>query len=137
MQEPVDAGEPRPEIELEEIDYMPTDKVKEDRRAHQEVRLTDETIQYLRQQIAEAVALGIKEAIKEALKEDSVQQFWFVGFSTLQKHASQKAGNFVLGSLWGLAKKGIMIAFIMSMIYSVGGFGALIGAVKSIFGGPK
>lgn len=128
-------NEERPEIDLEKAAVFPPEQ---DRRSPQEVRLTDETILYLRQQIAEAVALGIKDAIKEALKEDSVQQFWFVGFSTLQKHASQKAGSFVLGSLWNLVKKGITLTFIMAMIYSLGGFGALISVGKSIFGStPK
>ena len=99
-----------------------------DRRAT-EVRLTDETIQYLEERIASAVGSGITSA----MTEDTAAAFWAAGLAVLQKQAAQHAGRFVLGGLWGLARKLGLFLTLGGIVYAVGGWGALAALFKVLF----
>lgn len=103
------------------------------RRAHdgqpQEVRLTDETIQYLNEQIKDAVAEGIKGAITE----DAAKAFWAAGLKVLQEQASEHAGRFVLGGIWGIARKLSTFLILGGVVYAIGGWQALVGLFKLLF----
>ena len=96
-----------------------------------EVRLTDETIQYLREQMKTAVSEGIASAINE----ETAEAFWSAGLTVLQKQAQQHAGRFVIGGLWGLARKLGLFLMLGGIVYAVGGWSALAGLAKTIFSG--
>jgi hypothetical protein len=95
----------------------------------QEVRLTDETIQYLNEKIRDAVAEGIKGAITE----DAAKAFWVAGLSVLQEQASEHAGRFVLGGLWGIVRRLSTFLVLGGVVYAIGGWQALVGLFKVIF----
>ena len=101
---------------------------KNDRRAT-EVRLTDETIQYLEDRIASAVGTGIKSA----MTEDTAAAFWAAGLTVLQRQATDHAGRFVLGGLWGLARKASLFLMLGGIVYALGGWSALAALAKAIF----
>lgn len=109
----------------------PTQQHPADRRKHAaEVRLTDETIAYLEQRIAVAVGTGIKSA----MTEETATAFWQAGLTALQKQATQHAGRFVLGGLWGLARKASLFIMLGGIVYALGGWAALAALAKIIFG---
>lgn len=97
----------------------------------QEVRLTDETIAFLKSEIAGAVKVGIKEAINE----DAAREFWGTGFKVLQEQATNHAGRFVLGGLLGAIRKGLLFMAVGYMVYTVGGWTALAKFVTVVRGG--
>lgn len=69
--------------------------------APSEVRLTEETGVWLEAKMAAAV----REGIKGAMTEETAAAFWAAGLTVLQKQATQHAGRFVLGGLWGSFRK--------------------------------
>ena len=95
-----------------------------------EVRLTDETIEYLETRIASAVGSGIKSA----MTEDTAAAYWMAGLTVLQRHATQHAGRFVLGGLWGLLRKASLFMMLGGLVYALGGWSALAALFKAIFG---
>lgn len=103
-----------------------------DRRKAQpaEVRLTDETVEYLEKRIAAAVG----EGIKTAMTEETVAAFWAAGLHALQKQASEHAGRFVLGGMWGLMRKASLFMMLGGLVYALGGWSALAALFKAIFG---
>lgn len=108
----------------------PAHHATERRKPVAEVRLTDETIAYLEERIAAAVGDGIKTAITE----DTAVAFWSAGLAALQKQATQHAGRFVLGGIWGLLRKASLFFMLGGIVYAVGGWAALAALAKTIFG---
>ena len=108
----------------------PAHHATERRKPVAEVRLTDETIAYLEERIAAAVGNGIKTAITE----ETAVAFWSAGLAALQKQATQHAGRFVLGGLWGLARKASLFFMLGGIVYALGGWAALAALAKTIFG---
>ncbi len=108
----------------------PAHHATERRKPVAEVRLTDETIAYLEERIAAAVGNGIKTAITE----DTAVAFWSAGLAALQKQATQHAGRFVLGGIWGLLRKASLFFMLGGIVYAVGGWAALAALAKTIFG---
>ncbi len=94
-----------------------------------EVRLTDETIEYLEQKIAQAVRDGIAGAITE----DAAARFWGAGLTVLEKQATAQTGKLVLSGLSGLVSKGFLFLLIGGLVYAVGGWTALAGLLKALF----
>lgn len=94
-----------------------------------EVRLTDETIEYLEQKIAQAVRDGIAGAITE----DTAAKFWGAGLTVLQKQATAQTGKLVLSGLSGLVSKGFLFLLAGGLVYAVGGWSALAGLFKALF----
>ena len=108
----------------------PAHHTPERRKPVAEVRLTDETIAYLEERIAAAVGNGIKTAITE----ETAVAFWSAGLAALQKQATQHAGRFVLGGIWGLLRKASLFFMLGGIVYAVGGWAALAALAKTIFG---
>ena len=108
----------------------PAHHATERRKPVAEVRLTDETIAYLEERIVAAVGDGIKTAITE----DTAVAFWSAGLAALQKQATQHAGRFVLGGIWGLLRKASLFFMLGGIVYAVGGWAALAALAKTIFG---
>ena len=108
----------------------PAHHATERRKPVAEVRLTDETIAYLEERIAAAVGNGIKAAITK----DTAVAFWSAGLAALQKQATQHAGRFVLGGIWGLLRKASLFFMLGGIVYAVGGWAALAALAKTIFG---
>ena len=95
-----------------------------------EVRLTEDTGEWLEQKMAAAV----REGIKGAMTEETAAAFWAAGLTVLQKQATQHAGRFVLGGLWGLARKASLFFMLGGIVYALGGWAALAALAKTIFG---
>ena len=95
-----------------------------------EVRLTEDTGVWLEQKMAAAV----REGIKGAMTEETAAEFWAAGLAELQKEATQHAGRFVLGGLWGLARKASLFFMLGGIVYALGGWAALAALAKTIFG---
>ena len=101
-----------------------------DRRRPAEVRLTQQTMDYMQLQVQQAVS----EGIKGAMTEETAARFWAAGLTVLQKQATQHAGRFVLGGLWGLARKASLFFMLGGIVYALGGWAALAALAKTIFG---
>lgn len=95
-----------------------------------EVRLTDETINYLDLRMAEAVKTGIKQA----MNEETARAFWATGLSVLQSQASEHAGRFVMGGMLGLFKRLMGFLVLGSIVYTLGGWTGLAKMIDVIFG---
>jgi hypothetical protein len=96
----------------------------------QEVRLTDETIEFLEQRVADAVRDGITAAINP----QTAEAFWAAALTVLQRRAQEHTGRFVLGGLWGLARKVSLFLLLGGFVYAVGGWQALAGFFKLLLG---
>lgn len=90
-----------------------------------EVRLTNETIDYLKQITNEAVKNGIKDGLKEAINEETASAFWAAGFNALQKQATNHAGRFVIGGITGIFSKLFTFLALGGLVYAIGGWAAL------------
>lgn len=97
--------------------------------APSEVRLTDETGAWLEAKMAAAV----REGIKGAMTEETAVAFWAAGLTVLQKQATQHAGRFVLGGLWGMARKASLFLALGGIVYAIGGWAALATLFKTLF----
>lgn len=95
-----------------------------------EVRLTDETIEYMETRIASAVQSGINNAMTEG----TAATFWAAGLHVLQKQASEHAGRFVIGGIWSLMRKASLFMMLGGLVYALGGWAALAALFKAIFG---
>ena len=93
------------------------------------VRLTDTTLAHLESLMSKSVQNGIREA----LDEDAAERFWAAGLIVLQRQATDHAGRFVIGGLWGLIRKASMFLVLGGVVYAIGGWGALAGLFKTIF----
>jgi len=96
-----------------------------------EVRLTEETIEYLDERIAEAVRKGIVEAVNE----ETAQAFWSAGIKVLQSQATNHAGRFVIGGLWGIARRISTFMVLGGIVYAIGGWAGLAKLWHALFNG--
>ena len=99
----------------------------------QEVRLRQETLDHLEEKIAQAVRKGIKGAANE----ETAAAFWGAGIDLLRKQATERAGQAVIGGLWGLMQRVMLFLFLGGLVYSVGGWSALATLFKTVFGGQS
>ena len=95
-----------------------------------QVSLTESALQ----EISERVSTAVREGIKGAMTEETAAAFWAAGLAVLQKQATQHAGRFVLGGLWGLARKASLFFMLGGIVYALGGWAALAALAKTIFG---
>lgn len=86
-----------------------------------EVRLTDETIDYLEQRLAGAMA----KAVSQSMTEEVAKEFWAAGIKVLREQAAQRTGRFVLGGLGGLASRVGTFILLGGLVYAIGGWAAL------------
>lgn len=93
------------------------------------VRLTDKTLEHLENLMASSV----RRAIRESLTEDTAELFWGAGLKVLQRQATDHAGRFVLGGLWGLVRRAGMFLTLGGIVYAIGGWSALAGLAKTLF----
>lgn len=94
-----------------------------------EVRLKEETLVHMQSLMREAVRQGVQDLVTEK----TIEQFWAGGLSMLQKQATQHAGRFVLGGLWGLARKASLFVLLGGAVYAFGGWTALATLFKALF----
>lgn len=93
------------------------------------VHLTDATISRLEQ----LMVASVRTAIRESLTEETAEAFWNAGLKVLQKQATNHAGRFVIGGLWGLMRRASMFLVLGGVVYAIGGWSALAGLAKTIF----
>lgn len=103
---------------------MPPDRIEE-------VRLREETLKHMQVLMRDAV----REGVRDLVTEQNIEQFWAGGLHMLQKQATQHAGRFVLGGLWGLARKASLFLLLGGMVYALGGWTALAALFKAMFSG--
>jgi len=94
-----------------------------------EVRLTEDTGKWLEEKMAAAV----REGIKGAMTDETAAAFWAAVLAVLEKQATQNAGRFVLGGLWGLARKASLFLALGGIVYAIGGWDALATLFKALF----
>lgn len=94
-----------------------------------EVRLTPETIEYLQKLMTEAVRTGVRES----MDSKTMEEFWLSGVAALQHAATQSAGRLVVGGLWSLVKRGVMLLFFGWIVFGFGGWQGLVGFAKLMF----
>lgn len=99
----------------------------------QEVRLLPETLAHLEERIAQAV----RDGIKGSMTDETAAAFWGAGIDLLQKQATKRAGQIVIGGLWGLMQRVMLFLFLGGLVYSVGGWSALATLFKTVFGGQS
>lgn len=102
--------------------------------AKPEVRLADETMEYLRQQMRDAVREGIADALHQAITSERAREFFVVGVDVLREEASKHTGRFVLDGLLAAAKKAFWIGLFVLAVYSFGGWTMVKTVVAAIFG---
>lgn len=100
-----------------------------DRRKPAEVRLTQETIDYMTLLFQQAVAEGIKSAVTE----DMAARVIAAGLTALQRQATEHAGRVVMGGILGLARKGALFILLGGLFYAIGGWSALAKLAKFLF----
>ncbi|MBV7454311.1 hypothetical protein KW843_07500 [Acidovorax sp. sif1233] len=100
-----------------------------DRRKPAEVRLTQETIDYMTLLFQQAVAEGIKSAVTE----DMAARVIAAGLTALQRQATEHAGRVVMGGIVGLARKGALFMLLGGLFYAIGGWSALAKLAKFLF----
>ena len=86
-----------------------------------DVTLTPETLAF----IEASMSAAVKRGIEEAMTEEMAAVFWGAGLRVLQRSASEHTGRFVIGGLWGLARKASVFLLLGGLVYSVGGWTAL------------
>jgi hypothetical protein len=72
--------------------------------------------------IEQAVARGIKAALSDP---ETVQAFWTGAVQTFNDEAKKRTGEFVIGSISALVRKGLLFMALGYFVYSVGGWTAL------------
>lgn len=95
----------------------------------EEVRLQEETLQHMQSLMREAVRDGVRDLVTQ----ETIEQFWAGGLSMLQKQATEHAGRFVLGGLWGIARKASLFLVLGGAVYALGGWSALAALFKAVF----
>lgn len=95
----------------------------------EEVRLREETLAHLKEVMRDAV----REGVRDLVTEETIEQFWAGGLGMLQKQATEHAGRFVLGGLWGLARKASLFLALGGLVYALGGWSALAALFKAMF----
>lgn len=80
------------------------------------------------------MAKAVKDGLQSVLNEQTAEAFWAAGFNVLQRNATQHAGRFVIGGLWGLMRKMSLFLMLGGIVYAIGGWSALAGLFKTLFG---
>jgi len=93
------------------------------------VRLTEKTLTHLEALMASSV----RRAIRESLTEETAELFWGAGLKVLQRQATDHAGRFVIGGLFGLLRRAGMFLVLGGIVYAIGGWTALAGLAKTLF----
>lgn len=105
--------------------------------AKPEVRLADETMEYLHRQMRKAVREGIADALHQAITLERAREFFVVGVEVLREEASKHTGQFVLDALMAAAKRLFWIGLFVLAVYSFGGWSLVKTLAAAIFGGSK
>lgn len=87
------------------------------------------------EKLPEHIELAVARGIKAALSDpETVAAFWQGAVQTLNNEAKKKTGEFVIGSVAALAKKGMLFIFVGYMVYVFGGWTALAALWKAVVG---
>lgn len=96
-----------------------------------EVRLTQETIEYLRSHMREAVTHGLKDAL---IDEQALKTFWDSAFVALREQATRQTGVVVIGGLVATVKKALLFVLLGLLVYALGGWSAVSLWWKALWG---
>ena len=77
----------------------------------------------------------ITQALQTAIAQAaSNPDTWAAAVAGARKATESHAGRWLVGSLWAVTRKGIVIVTLGMLIYSVGGWSALSATLKSMVG---
>ena len=110
---------------------MNADNQEKTHRCPTDVRLTDETIAYIKEKMTEAVKEGLHDSLTN---KEALAAFWGAAFETLQEQATAKTGEVVLGSLGAAIKRLTMFVALGLIVYTLGGWAAVAKLWHSIAG---
>ena len=77
------------------------------------------------------IARALQTAIAQAA---SNQETWAAAVAGARRATESHAGRWLVGSLWSVTRKGLVIVTLGMLIYSFGGWSALSAAMKSMVG---
>lgn len=83
--------------------------------------------------VREAVRDGIRDVLQD---KAALKAFWSSAYVQLQDTATQHTGRFVIGGLRAFIAKGLMFLILGSVIYSLGGWSALVKLWNAIWSSP-
>lgn len=99
----------------------------------QEVRLTDETIDYLKEIMRDTVKEAVGAGINDALNKETAKQFWTAGLEVLQEQAMKQTGRLVFGGIGGLLKNLFWLAIAIVGVFWIFGWTGVTAFLKSAF----
>jgi len=97
-----------------------------ERRRPAEVRLAQEQVDELKAIVRTAAA----DALRDSITQDMAEKFWAAGIAVLQDNAKKQAGDFVVGGVLALLKRGFLIVLVGSMVYTLGGWAMFVKFAK-------
>lgn len=77
----------------------------------------------------EDITRALQRAIADAASSPDT---WAAAVAGARKATESHAGRWLVGSLWSVARKGLVILTLGMLIYSFGGWSALAGVFKSV-----
>ena len=84
--------------------------------------LTEESRLLLASLLRDEMRDAVREGIAAAMTDENAERFWSKGLEVLQRQATQRTGQFVLGGLTQVAKKLLWVGLFMLAVYSIGGW---------------
>lgn len=117
--------------------------IKPDDEQRAEVRLSDETIRYIAETTAVAVANAIASSvgpavtagIDAAITDEKAKRVFEVGWRTMQDQMRMKAGGWLLGGFSSTVSKGAWIAVFVIGLYMAFGWQGLVAGWKALTSG--
>ncbi len=95
-----------------------------------EVRLTEETVQYLQKTMQEAVSTGMRKVIED---REVIGEFWSEAFEILRDRAQKQTGRMVLWSLRGILSRLAQFLTLGLIVYMAGGWTALAKSAQALW----
>lgn len=91
----------------------------------------------LRAELSDELRIAVAEGIQAAMTDEAAQRFVRSVLSEAQQMATAKTGEVVGGAVWALMKRGALFMFLGSIVYAIGGWGALASLAKFFASGDR
>lgn len=99
-----------------------------------QVAITEESRQLLQAVLREEMSAAVRKGIEEAMTEAAAREFARVFMDQMQAQATTRIDNWSGGLVRLMFRKVMFFAFMGSIVYSVGGWGALAALAKWLAG---
>lgn len=95
-----------------------------------EENISTETAAAIRKEVKQAMTEWTRETL---LSKETLEHFWGTAFDVLQEKAQEHTGKFVVASIGGLLRKLSVFILLGALVYSAGGWTALVNLFKHAF----